>query len=623
MSQQNFPRIQQLSPQLADQIAAGEVVERPASVVKELLENSLDAGADDISIDIHQGGLRSIRISDNGYGIVAEDLALAVTRHATSKIHSFDDLHSVLSLGFRGEALPSIASVSQLCLQSRRHESENGWKICVHGGVIQSKPEPVPQSPGTQVLVQDLFYNTPARRKFLRTDKTEFGHILNVVQRIALSRFELALQLVHNQKTVLQLKKSENMAQQLKRVTKICGPSFGDHAIAVEAQVSGLSLRGWIAAPAFSRSQADQQYFYVNGRIVRDKVVNHAVRQAFQDVLHHSRHPAYVLYLQIEPQAVDVNVHPTKHEIRFRQSREVHGFILHTLKRAIASHSPQQALVGTGEDDLPRHDSLGSDKAVLLQQDSLALHSFATHDPASRYHGTSVRAPSFSSTAVRDQLTGYQGLYADGEATIPNRVVSEATARLAPLGYALGQLHGVYILAQNQHGLVVVDMHAAHERIVYERLKETQLGEGIKSQPLLVPVSVAVSEKEVQLVEQQQDLFEQMGLNLQVMGKEAIVIREVPVLLRHSDVAALVRDVLSDLMEHQRSDRVREEQHQLLATMACHGSVRANRKLSIEEMNSLLRDIEETERSAQCNHGRPTWIQMDMKSLDKLFLRGQ
>jgi len=622
MTRQTFPRIQQLSQQLADQIAAGEVVERPASVVKELLENSLDAAADEITIDIQQGGLRAIRISDNGYGIVAEDLALAVTRHATSKIHSFEDLHRVLSLGFRGEALPSIASVSQLCLQSRRHDSDNGWKICVHGGELQAPPEPVPQTPGTQVEVRDLFYNTPARRKFLRSDKTEFGHVLTVVQRIALSRFEVAIHLIHNQKTVLQLSKTQNIAQQLKRVAKICGPSFAEHAISVEAQLESLSLRGWIAAPAFSRSQADQQYFYVNGRIVRDKVVNHAVRQAFQDVLHHSRHPAYVLYLQIDPQAVDVNVHPTKHEIRFRQSREVHGFIAHTLKKAIAEQSPQQQLANPSDAQALAQPALDGAVATLSRQQPLALSPNSTYTP-SGYHTGAASSTQVSRTQIREQLQAYQSLYADTDHKASAASPPQAAALLPPLGYALAQLHGVYILAQNQHGLVLVDMHAAHERIVYERLKQTQLSEGIKTQPLLVPVSLAVSEKEARLVEQEQALFTQMGLQLQVLGKESIVIREVPALLRHSDVAALVRDVLSDMLEHHRSDRVMESQQALLATMACHGSVRANRQLSIDEMNELLRDIEVTERSAQCNHGRPTWIQLDMKALDKLFLRGQ
>jgi len=611
-----LPRIQQLSTQLADQIAAGEVVERPASVVKELLENSLDAGANDIVIDIQQGGLRGIRISDNGFGILAEDLMLALTRHATSKIHSFEDLHRVLSLGFRGEALPSIASVSQLCLQSRTQGSENGWKVCVSGGEVQSAPEPVAQSPGTQVDVRDLFYNTPARRKFMRSDKTEFGHILTVVQRIALSRFEVSIHLTHNQKSVLQLSRADNIAQQLKRVSKICGPSFAENAIAVEAQLDRLSLRGWIAAPAFSRSQADQQFFYVNGRIVRDKVVNHAVRQAFHDVLHHSRHPAYVLYLQIDPQWVDVNVHPTKHEIRFRQSREVHGFIAHTLKQAIAAQSPHQIVAAAvATEDAGEYASVFDNQPSYRQQ---ALH----FQPATHFAPTNVSAAVGASTnshrVIRENLEAYRELYAEDSHDSSSKADS-----FPPLGYAMAQLHGIFILAQNQHGLVIVDMHAAHERIVYERLKQTLLGDGIKTQPLLVPVSVAVSEKEARLVEQETELFEKMGLQLQAMGKESVVIREVPALLRHSDVANLVRDVLSDMLEQNSSDRVLEHQQQLLATMACHGSVRANRQLSLEEMNALLRDIEATERSGQCNHGRPTWIQMDLKALDKLFLRGQ
>ncbi len=593
--------IRPLPPQLVNQIAAGEVVERPSSVVKELLENSLDAGARRIEIDVEEGGRRLIRVRDNGTGIAKEELALALSRHATSKLSTLEELECIASLGFRGEALPSIASVSRLTLQSRTADASAGWSVQGDGSEQCPEPEPVAHAMGTTIEVRDLFYNTPARRKFLRTDNTEYKHFEDVVRRIALSRFSVELQLRRDQKPVFHLPAATSLAEQERRVASLCGKAFMEQALHVEHEAVGMRIEGWIGLPTFSRSQPDLQYFFVNGRMVRDKLIGHAVRQAYQDVLYHGRHPAFVLYFSLDPAAVDVNAHPTKHEVRFRDSRLVHDFLFRSLHQVLADVRPG------GELPTPQP-----------MRPVAALHTQVA--PAS----PPMQQP--MSLQVREQVERYGSLHGSVVTPRADRGVlpqEEVATESPPLGFALGQLHGVYILAQNAQGLVLVDMHAAHERITYEHLKTSHAGDGIRSQPLLVPVSLAVSRREADRAEEYQDWFRELGIELDRHGPEALVIRQVPSLLVRGDAEALVRDVLADLESQGSSTRLQEAMNEVLSTMACHGSVRANRQLTMGEMNALLRDMERTERSGQCNHGRPTWVQIGLEELDKLFLRGR
>ncbi|MCB1690341.1 MAG: DNA mismatch repair endonuclease MutL [Halioglobus sp.] len=614
-----MPKIQLLSSRLANQIAAGEVVERPASVVKEVLENSLDAGATRVDIDVEAGGSKLIRVRDNGSGIPAEDMELALARHATSKITSLEDLECVGSLGFRGEALASIGSVSRLTLTSNANEQgSEGSSAACEGREMEVQRKPAPHPRGTTVEVRDLFFNTPARRKFLRTEKTEFNHLEEVVKRLALSRFDVAFTLRHNGKVVHSLKAASLQAESQRRVAAICGPAFMEQAIAIESAVPPYRLSGWVGLPTFSRSQADLQYFFVNGRVIRDRLIAHAVKQAYRDVLYHGRHPAFVLYLELDPAQVDVNVHPTKHEVRFRDGRAVHNFIFSSLHRALADVRPGRESGGDplAERLLATDDGMAIDTATgeIRSQSPLAWGApTAAGRPgmAGRAYGSS--AP--TAAQVGAQLQGYSRLHGLPAAGTPEEV--------PPLGYALAQLKGVYVLAENAHGLVLVDMHAAHERITYERLKAARDESGIRSQPLLVPQSVAVSQREVQVATEHSALFQRLGLAVEEGGEESLVIRQIPVVLRDSNVEQLVRDVLADLIEFGSSERIEAHMDEILSTMACHGSVRANRRLTIPEMNALLRDMEETERSGQCNHGRPTWIQMGLDELDTLFLRGR
>ena len=594
-------RIHVLPTHLANQIAAGEVVERPLSVVKELVENSLDADASNIDVEVEQGGIRLIRIRDNGCGIHEQDLSLALQRHATSKISSNEDLHRVQSLGFRGEALPSIASIARVDLRSRYQEAEQALRVSCDGRDHITEPEPVAHPQGTTIEVRDLFFNTPGRRKFLKTEKTEFSHIENTLKRIALSRFDVAFSLSHNQRAIFKLPLAKTSEQKLKRIGQVCSQGFVDNAISVDVSAGGLRLWGWIGLPTFSRSQADMQYFYVNGRAVKDKVVSHAVRQAYHDVLFHGRHPVYVLYMEIDPGLVDVNVHPTKHEVRFRDSRSVHSFIHRVLHDAIAMVSPEDNTRGDGYSQQQR---TGEQNAALYPVAQTTLSQQAIP------------------LKVKEQIDNYAALYGQAGDELPLAQVQHDES-MPPLGFAVAQIQGVYILAENKQGLVIVDMHAAHERITYERLKQACEENLVRSQPLLVPMSVNVSENEVKLAEQHQDVFESLGFVVESIGKETVVVRQVPSLLRDADIENLVRDVLADIVMHGESQRIKQQMNDILSTMACHGSVRANRKLALPEMNALLRDIERTERSGQCNHGRPTWIQLDMKQLDKLFLRGQ
>ena len=609
-----MPSIHILSPQLANQIAAGEVVERPASVLKELCENSLDAGAQRVDVEVEQGGIKLIKVRDDGCGISEADLPLALSRHATSKISDLDDLEAVSTLGFRGEALASIASVSRLTLTSNSGDSK-GWKAISEGRDMNVELQPAPHPRGSSVEVRDLFFNTPARRKFLRTEGTEYKRIYDGIKKLALSRMDVAFSLRHNQKVQFNLRPATNHAEQEKRVADICGPLFMEQALYIDNDRTGIRLWGWIGLPTFSRSQPDLQYFFVNGRSIRDKVVSHAVRQAYQDVLYHGRHPAYVLFLEILPSDVDVNVHPTKHEVRFRESGSIHSFVSSTLKNALASDRPQDHLQTGSENSSAGIEGLTQGNALdnQLQQSSLSLLSTTTSGYQQAWHGSQA-----GSNSVNTPLSNYQSLYsgqgqdqAEGEHEIP------------PLGFAIAQLKGIFILAENSHGLIVVDMHAAHERITYEQMKQAFEDQSLASQPLLVPESLALSQREADIVEAHYGLFEQLGFSIERVALESVIVREIPAILRGSKVEGLLRDVVSDLLEHGTSQRIREHINEILSTMACHGSVRANRKLSIPEMNGLLRDMEITERSGQCNHGRPTWSQLTLDQLDKLFLRGQ
>ena len=603
-------RINRLNQRLANQIAAGEVVERPASVIKELLENSLDAGASRLDIDVEQGGVKLMRVKDNGVGIHKDDLALALSRHATSKITDLEDLENIASLGFRGEALASICSVSRLAMLSRAETAEEsgGWKVATEGQDMEAKLAPVAHLQGTSVEVRDLFFNTPARKKFLKTEKTEFARIDEVVKRIALSRFDVQFTLQHNQRTIHKLLATTSEQERQRRVALVCGPAFMENSVYVDMEGPGLRLWGWVSLPTFSRSQADLQYFYVNGRIIRDKLVTHAVKQAYRDVLFHGRHPAYVLYLELAPSAVDVNVHPTKHEVRFRDSRLVHDFLFSALHKALADVSPADRLPAQQAAMLSDVAAEGGQSVYSPGQDSQSSLTLAEF-PRASYSGNGA-SRSIDRNQVQQQLAALASLHG-GDTEVP------------ALGYAIAQLHGIYILAQNSAGLIIVDMHAAHERITYERMKLACQNEELKMQPLLVPLSIAVSQAEADCAEAQQQVLLGFGIELERVAEEAIVVRQIPSILRDSNVEQMVRDVLSDVLEYGSSDRIQAHQDELLSTMACHGSVRANRHLTIPEMNGLLRDMEATERSGQCNHGRPTWVYQSLLELDKLFLRGQ
>lgn len=598
--------IRTLPPQLINQIAAGEVVERPASVVKELMENSLDAGARHIEIEIEQGGIKRLRVRDDGVGITRDELSLALSRHATSKVSCFEDLELLQSMGFRGEALPSISSVSRLRLISRHQDDEEAWEVSGDGADSELKTKPAAHPQGTTVEVRDLFYNTPARRKFLRTEKTEFGHIQTLVQRLALVRFDVGFTLQHNRRRVLSLAPCNDVTQQEKRLAELLGSNFLEQALPIREQAGDLALYGWVARPGFSRSQADMQYFYVNQRMIRDKLVTHAVRQGFQDVLYHGRHPAYVLFFDIDPRKVDVNVHPTKHEVRFRDSRSVHNFIYRALHRLLAETRPQSS-----------EESLSSETIQIETPTQPQASGELSYIPP-KQQGLDWR--------LAERPAAYRAGFAAQRPVEPTHHSGSESAtddEIPPLGYALAQLHGIYILAQNQTGLILVDMHAAHERITYERLKQRYHGEGVTHQPLLVPVRVAVSVREADLAEESNAFLEQMGLEVSRSGRESLAIRSIPALLQGADPEKLLRDLLSDLAEHGSSQRLKDETDHVLATMACHGSVRANRRLELDEMNALLRDMERTERADQCNHGRPTWTTLSIGEIDRLFLRGR
>ncbi|NVZ81921.1 DNA mismatch repair endonuclease MutL [Pseudomonas yamanorum] len=630
----NTSRIELLSPRLANQIAAGEVVERPASVIKELLENSIDSGAKRIDVDVEQGGVKLLRVRDDGSGISSDDLPLALARHATSKIRDLEDLERVMSLGFRGEALASISSVARLTLTSRTRDADQAWQVETEGRDMAPRVQPAAHPVGTSVEVRDLFFNTPARRKFLKAEKTEFDHLQEVIKRLALARFDVAFHLRHNGKTILSLHEAHDDAARARRVSAICGGGFLEQALPIEIERNGLRLWGWVGLPTFSRSQADLQYFFVNGRAVRDKLVAHAVRQAYRDVLFNGRHPTFVLFFEVDPSVVDVNVHPTKHEVRFRDGRMVHDFLYGTLHRALGDVRPDDQLGAPIVTAIVR--PTGPEAGEFGPQGEMSLAANLLQSPQAQ---PSYTAPGSgagagyqyqytprpqSAVPVAEAQAAYREFFAplpgaeSGAAALP-----EGQGDVPPLGYALAQLKGIYILAENAHGLVLVDMHAAHERIMYERLKIAMASEGLSGQPLLVPESLAVSQREADCAEEHVSVFQKLGFELQRLGPETLAIRQIPALLKQAEANRLVADVLADLMEYGTSDRIQAHINELLGTMACHGAIRANRRLALPEMNGLLRDMENTERSGQCNHGRPTWTQMGLDDLDKLFLRGR
>jgi DNA mismatch repair protein MutL len=559
-------KIKQLDPKLANQIAAGEVVERPASVVKELLENSLDAKSTEIHVMVEMGGTRLIKIRDNGSGIGKEDLALALSRHATSKIASIEDLVAVGTLGFRGEALASIASIARLTLTSNDNEGQSGWSVT--GETPEISPAPHPR--GTTVEVGDLFFNTPARRKFLRTERTEYQRIDEVLRKASLSHPNVTLTLSHNGKLLRQYRACLTEQDEHRRLSATFGPSFLENALYFSEENHGMRLSGWVSLPTYSRSQSDQQFFFVNTRPIRDKLITHAVKQAYSDVLYHGRQPVFALFLELDPKDVDVNVHPTKHEVRFRDSRNVHDFVFRSTHKLLADVRPDDVIAPTADNFLA----------------SVPVQSNFSMQRGSR---------------VGEQVQHYAELLRNDP--VPLTTYSD----IPPLGYAVAQLHGIYILAQNERGMVIVDMHAAHERITYERLKVAD--DGVKKQPLLV--------------EDHADHLRELGFDITKASEESLIIRGIPALLARGNSEQLVRDVLSDLLEFGSTARIEEQHDEILSTMACHGSVRANRKLSIEEMNALLRDMEETERSGQCNHGRPTFCELTVADLDGLFMRGR
>jgi DNA mismatch repair protein MutL len=586
--------IQLLPDALISQIAAGEVIERPASVVKELVENSLDAGARRIEVELERGGCGLIRVRDDGVGIDAREIALALSRHATSKIASLADLENVASLGFRGEALPSIASVSALSLISRTAQAEHAWSVDARDGAVTA-PAPAPHRQGTSVEVRDLFFNVPARRKFLRTENTEYQQIVRMLERLALSRFDVAFSLIHNGRTIWTLAAAPSAPARLERVAKICGDEFAAHVIELNYDTQTLHLSGWAGLPTFSRSQSDLQFAYLNGRFVRDKLMAGAARLAYQDVMFHGRFCAYVLYLDLDPSQVDVNAHPQKLEVRFRDSRRIHEFVFRTLEKALGSTRPS------------------SESAGSAPLDWLSSGAYAGHTPNQARFMLPEAAPRSAADAYRSYL-------GPAAAAVQDEVHGGADG--APLGYAIAQLHGVYILAQSVDGMVLVDMHAAHERILYESIKKLLAGNSAQQQ-LLIPEIINVTPAQADVAEGHSQEFAALGFALTRLAPDQLALRAIPILLAGRDPAGIVRDVLSDLLDQGHSRRVEESINHLLATTACHAAVRAQRSLSLPEMNALLREMEGTERADQCNHGRPTWVRLSLNDLDRLFLRGR
>ncbi len=627
-------RIQRLAPQLANQIAAGEVVERPASIVKELIENSLDAQCTKIRVEVDKGGVQRIRVRDDGQGIYKEDLHLALDRHTTSKIHCLTDLEAIQTLGFRGEALASISSVARLYLRSSIDDSQQGWQLAADYQQ-NTALTPISHPKGTTVEVCDLFFNTPARRKFLRKEQTEFSHIEEWVRRLALSHFSTAFTLQHNKRSIFTLPVAHSQTEKESRISVVCHRPFIENALYFEEESQTMRLCGWISLPTFSRSQMDLQYFYVNNRIVKDRLVNHAVKQAYQDVLYQGRHPAFILFLTLNPELVDVNAHPAKHEVRFRENRIVYEFIKQCLQRSLAqtkpqgsepsfhsSQSPTQKIALHSEPETKPSPEFTPTQCSAPEPTSFEVETTSHHEPhayplpsKTNEHSRFLAQPTQTTRIASPQRASYTF-----DLATPHNVPTET---VPPLGFALAQLHGLYILAQNRSGLVLVDIHAAHERIVYEQLKKALKQNQLKAQLLLLPMTLTLTEHEMKLVEENQALFEQCAFGLELLGPQTIRVRRIPALLSTTEIESLIREVIHDLSEYETSDRLTAKIEALLASLACRNAVRANRTLTLLEMNQLLRDMESTERSNQCNHGRPTWKQFSLQELDRFFLRGR
>lgn len=645
--------IEQLPSYLADQIAAGEVVERPASVVKELLENALDSGADHIEIEIEEGGEKSISVTDNGFGIPKEELLLAVSRHATSKIKSGADLAAVATLGFRGEALASISSVSRFEIISKAQDESAAWMLTAEGEGNWSELKPTAGKQGTRIVVRDIFFNTPARKKFLSSARTEFSHIDQLVKRVMLSRPEISIKLVHNNKVVRQVFAATDEALLKKRLTHLMGSGFVEQSLEINFKGDDIKLTGWVGLPTFNRSQTDMQYIFVNGRIVRDRLLSYHVKQAYADVLYHGRHPAYLIFIEMAHDLVDVNVHPAKYEVRFANGRWVYDFLRRSVREAVAK--PVVSETGSGAS----LDSIKQGRANSAQfgnqfggyshtpqtntQESLTFQAPALNVQQSpgQYHvggeSNSHVSAQFSAQNYQTPTSGgsqnavlsdiiQQRRYGDGDSVVSNAPTGadfDENGDMPMLGFAKAQIHGVFILAENKYGLVLVDMHAAHERVVYERFKNQWQQDRLVNQTLLVPIALTLEQSQISVWEEHQELFIKLGFELEVLGPEQLKVSAVPALLMKSNVVQLINDMISDLAVAGQTQQVEERINEILATMACHGSVRANRQLSIAEMNALLREMELTERSDQCNHGRPTWVQLGMEQLDSLFMRGQ
>ncbi|QIK38205.1 DNA mismatch repair endonuclease MutL [Caldichromatium japonicum] len=607
-------RIRVLPELLISQIAAGEVIERPASVVKELIENSLDAGCTHLDIAIEQGGIKRIRVRDDGCGIPHDQLALALTRHATSKVTDLADLEAVTTLGFRGEALPSIAAVSRLTLVSRVPDPAGegmAWSLAVSGGELSEGPRPAAHPVGTSVEVCDLFYNTPARRKFLRTPRTEFEQIEQTIRRLLLAHPAVACELRHDGRLIQRLAVADHPESLRMRLEQLLGAAFAEQSLRVESVAGELALSGWVLPPALARSQPDQQFFYVNGRLVRDRLLAHAIRQAFADCLHHSRHPAYVLFLELSPDQVDVNVHPAKYEVRFRASRQVHDFIRQALVRRLA-----QGRLGV---------PIGSPLAPAPGTTTSSALPRPAHRPLAQPACSVGDAQPLYQVSLALQHPGLDPSAGNAPESAPDRSAPDrpTPAELPPLGFALGQLNGVYLLAEAADGLILVDIHAGHERILYEQLKSAWKSGRLASQPLLIPHRLRVTPHEAEYIEAQRPTLDRLGLIIDRLGRDSLVLRAVPALLEAVDAERLGRDLLADLSAEAASQRIEAMLDRVLATLACHGAVRARRRLTRDEMNALLRQMEQTERSDQCNHGRPTWIKLSYAELDRLFMRGR
>ena len=627
--------IRVLPSTLVDQIAAGEVVERPASVAKELIENSLDAGARAIEVEVERGGLSLIRIRDDGCGIPVDELPLALSRHATSKLSTLDDLAAISSLGFRGEALPSIASVSRFQITSRTAADAHGWRVVVEGGEIQSAV-PAPHPVGTTLEVRDLFHQVPARRKFMRSESTEFQHLYGMVERLALARPDVAISLSHNGRRVLAVSAANTREAEARRVAAVLDEEFVAHALHLEHAALGLRLEGWLGLPTAARGVADRQFLFVNGRLLRDRFLAGAVRVGYRDVLFHGRHPAYVLHLSLDPQRVDVNAHPQKLEVRFRDPGTVHDFVRRTVEQALAATRPRDgagpgsvhftaagldaggALPGSMEERLSATGSPMSEQHPLPVYPALAATAYAAATGIGGRHDW-TRADWAGGSSVFAETAVAEAPVADGSA-VPGGTASSADP---PLGFAIGQVLGLYILSQARGTLVLVDQHAAHERVIYEQMKAAYAAGGIARQALLVPQSVEVSAPAMEVALEHAEALAGIGLVVTPGGARTLLLREVPAVFGTRDLGGLLRDALAELAEKGSAEALEGASHQLFATMACHAAVRAHRSLSLPEMNALLREMEKTNRSDQCNHGRPTWVRLSVEDLDRLFLRGR